>query len=65
MNKNVFKFSGGASVIRDTFLDVGNDAFCAFVDPSGYCRSTLVRVVLDLEDITDDRVEIGKGVLPA
>jgi multiple sugar transport system ATP-binding protein len=57
--RDVHKRFAEVHVIKGVDLDVEDHEFCVFVGPSGCGRSTLLRLVAGLEDITDGTLKIG------
>ena len=52
-------FSGGVVAVEDVTLRIEDGEFLALVGPSGYGKSTLLRAIAGLEDVTDGSVSIG------
>ncbi len=55
----VSKSYGDVRVIHGIDLDVADGDFVVFVGPSGCSKSTLLRMIAGLEDITEGRISIG------
>jgi ABC-type proline/glycine betaine transport system ATPase subunit len=54
---------GAVSVINDVSLDIKDGEFAVFVGPSGGGKSTLLRLIAGLEDLTAGRILVdGKDV---
>jgi multiple sugar transport system ATP-binding protein len=52
-------YDGGAEVIKGVDLEVRDGEFMVFVGPSGRGKSTLLRMIAGLEEITDGDLFIG------
>ena len=57
--KGVTKKFGAVDVIKGVDLTVEDGEFCVFVGPSGCCKSTLLRMIAGLEDISSGVLAIG------
>ena len=53
------KSFGAVDVIKGIDLTVQSGEFCVFVGPSGFGKSTLLRIISGLEAQTDGRLEIA------
>ena len=52
-------YGGGAPVIRNVDLEIGEHEFCVFLGPSGCGKSTLLRMIAGLEDLSGGELRIG------
>ena len=52
-------YGGGAPVIRNVDLEIGEHEFCVFLGPSGCGKSTLLRMIAGLEDLSGGELCIG------
>ena len=52
-------YGGGAPVIRNVDLEIGEHEFCVFLGPSGCGKSTLLRMIAGLEDVSGGELRIG------
>ena len=52
-------FSSGFCAIRSLDLEVADGEFLVLVGPSGCSKTTLLRTIAGLEDVTNGRIEIG------
>ena len=52
-------YGGGAPVIRNVDLEIGEHEFCVFLRPSGCGKSTLLRMIAGLEDLSGGELRIG------
>lgn len=53
-------YPNGFQAIHGVDLDIQDGEFMVFVGPSGCAKSTLLRMIAGLEDITDGQITIGK-----
>ena len=52
-------YGNGAAVIRNVDLDIGEHEFCVFLGPSGCDKSTLLRMIAGLEDLSGGELRIS------
>ena len=58
--RNIRKgYDGGADVIKGVDLDIADGEFMVFVGRSGCGKSTMMRMIAGLEDITEGELRIG------
>ncbi len=55
-------YDNGFQALHDINLDINEGEFMVLVGPSGCAKSTMLRMVAGLEDITDGEVTIGSRV---
>src|ERR687888_2580075 len=56
-------FAGGVTAVADVSLEIGDGEFVVLVGPSGGGKSTLLRMVAGLEEVTAGRISIdGRDV---
>ena len=60
---NVNKRFGSVEIIQGASLEVEDGEFVVFVGPSGCCKSTLLRMIAGLEDISGGEISIGGQVV--
>ena len=62
--KNIFKtYSGDITVIKDLNLTIEDNEFMVLVGPSGCAKSTTLRMLAGLEEITDGTISIDGKVV--
>ena len=61
--KGLKKSYGDVAVVHGVDLEIADGEFAVIVGPSGCRKSTLLRMVAGLEDISDGTVEIGGEVV--
>src|SRR5438046_5169984 len=61
--RTVHKHFGSTHVIRGVDVDIADGEFCVVVGPSGGCKSTLLRMIAGLEEITEGEIAIGGKVV--
>src|SRR5205085_1594267 len=59
------KYFGGTHVIRGVDIDIADGEFAVLVGPSGCSKSTLLRMIAGLEEISGGQIEIGGKVVNA
>ncbi|MGF1739965.1 sn-glycerol-3-phosphate ABC transporter ATP-binding protein UgpC [Vibrio profundum] len=57
------EYENGFKAVHGIDLDVKDGEFMVFVGPSGCAKSTTLRMVAGLEDITDGEIRIGQKVV--
>jgi ABC-type polar amino acid transport system ATPase subunit len=55
----VYKQYGEQYIVNDFHLEIGYKEFLVFVGPSGYGKSTTLRMVVGLEEISAGKLYIG------
>src|ERR1700675_1588593 len=61
--RGVHKHFGGTRVIRGVDVDIADGQFAVLVGPSACGKSTLLRMIAGLEEITAGEIEIGNRVV--
>src|SRR6201989_174908 len=62
--QGVQKSFGPVHIIKGADLDIADGSFVVFVDPSGCCKTTRLRLIAGLEDVTGGSILIdGKNVV--
>ena len=62
--KNITKiYPNGTKAVDETSLNVEDGEFVVFVGPSGCCKSTLLRMIAGLEDITSGEISLDGKVI--
>src|SRR5690606_40454786 len=56
-------YEGNIKVVDDFNLDIADGEFIVLVGPSGCCKSTTLRMVAGLEEITSGIIRIGERVV--
>ena len=60
---NLSKSFGPVEVLKNINLTIADQEFCVLVGPSGYGKSTLLRLIAGLEEVKDGTIEIGGDVV--
>jgi multiple sugar transport system ATP-binding protein len=56
-------YPGGVPAVNDLSLDIGDGDFMVLVGPSGPGKSTALRMVAGLEEVTSGEIRIGDRVV--
>ncbi|HEE4870186.1 TPA: ATP-binding cassette domain-containing protein, partial [Klebsiella pneumoniae] len=59
LRKVVKSYSNGFKAVHGIDLDIQDGEFMVFVGPSGCAKSTTLRMIAGLEDITTGEIYIG------
>ena len=62
--QSIYKQFGKTEVIHGVDLEVDDNEFVVLVGPSGCCKSTLLRLIAGLEDVTSGAVSYTHLTLP-
>src|SRR5690554_8022528 len=61
--ENVYKRFGDVEVITDMNVEIKDKEFVVFVGPSGCDKSTLLRLLAGLEEISEGEIYIGDRIV--
>src|SRR3954468_17081706 len=53
------RFSGNVTAVNEVSLEIGDGEFMVLVGPSGWGKSTLLRMIAGLEEVTEGEISIG------
>src|SRR5579862_5646788 len=57
------KFGNNVTAVNDLSIDINDKEFMVLVGPSGVRKTTALRMIAGLEEITDGQIKIGERVV--